>query len=180
VRAVFLALFSFMVLWAQNPKNMSLVELFKNGYYSYICTHRWEYINRYHNKREDLLSLVAYACLKKHRLTPALDLAKTLRMTKEGRVNATYIDTLFMMKQLLIQYLNGEKVTKDVKLPLIKNDLLAKVFYLVQIQQPEVTNQTLEVTDRGYRYVVKYLPKINNIEIKTYKDGKLISKDVYW
>ncbi len=161
-------------------KNVSVIELFKKQYYSYICMHRWIYINKYEKKREDILSLVAYSCLKKHFLTPALDLSKVLRMTKEGRINATYINTLFMMKLLLIQYLNNENDLLEVTLPKINNDLLAHVFYLIQKNKPKVKNYQTKVTDGEKNYIITYKPYINNIIIDIYQNGKLIKKEKYW
>ena len=161
-------------------KNVSVVDLFKLKEYKYICDHRWHYINRYELKREDILSLVAYSCLKVHYLTPALDLAKVLRVTKEGRINATYINTLYLMKLLLIQYLYNENALLDVKLPEISNDMLAHVFYLVQKQKPDVKDLKTEVSDEEKTYKIKYKPSINDIIIDIYKDGKKIKKEMYW
>jgi len=161
-------------------KNVSVVDLFKQKEYKYICDHRWNYINRYERKREDILSLVAYSCLKVHYLTPALDLAKVLRVTKEGRINATYINTLFLMKLLIIQYLYNENELLDVKLPAISNYLLADVFYLLQKQKPSVDNLKTEVKDNNKTYVITYKPSINDIIIDIYKDGKKIKKEMFW
>ena len=100
-----LLIFSFFftfVLAADKLENKNLIELFKGKYYTYICMHRWIFINKYERKNEKLLSLVAYACLKKNFLTPALDLSKVLRVTKIGRTNATYINTLFLIKLYLM------------------------------------------------------------------------------
>jgi len=179
-KIAFVFLFFTYVFAQPDLKNVSVIELFKKQYYSYICMHRWNYINKYEKKREDLLSLVAYSCLKKHFLTPALDLSKVLRMTKEGRINATYIDTLFMMKLLLIQYLNHENDLLEVTLPKINNDLLAHVFYLIQKQKPEVKNYQTEVSDDEKHYIITYKPNINNIIIDIYQNGKLIKKEKYW
>ena len=161
-------------------KNVSVVDLFKQKEYKYICDHRWHYINKYELKREDILSLVAYSCLKVHFLTPALDLAKVLRITKEGRINATYINTLYLMKLLLIQYLYNENALLDVKLPEISNDLLAHVFYLVQKQKPAVNKLKTSVTDGNKTYEIYFKPTINDIIIDIYQNGKKIKKEMYW
>ena len=158
----------------------SVVELFKKEQYSYLCLHRWKYINKYQLKREDLLSLVAYACIKKHYLTPALDLAKTLRMTKEGRINATYITTLYLIKLLIIHYLNNEKEFLNVSIPNIENDLLGYIFTLIQKQKPPVVNLSTEVADKNKRYVIEFKPKINNLIINIYNGQSLIKKEIYW
>ena len=176
---VLIAFCFFMFLYAKDYKDMSLVELFKNKYYTYICMHRWVYIDKY-QKSEDLLSLVAYSCLKKHYLTPALDLSKTLRFTKEGRINGIYINTLYLMKLLLISYINNEKELLKVKLPKIPNETLAEVFYLVKKQKPPVSGDSFEVKDANTTYEVKYSAKENTLTIDLYENGKKLKKEKYW
>jgi len=129
MKRVLIIFFIFTILFSKDKlENKTLMELFNEHYYSYICSKRWNYINEYNNKREDLLSLVAYACLKKRFITPALDLAKVLKTTKEGRKNATYIVTLFLMKKLLIQLINDNIKIEYIKLPEIQDNSLGIVF----------------------------------------------------
>jgi hypothetical protein len=143
--------------------------------------HRWIYINKYEKKDEKLLSLVAYSCLKKHYLTPALDLAKVLRVTKIGRTNATYINTLFLIKLLTERYIKDDYPIQDINIPKIEDSLLAKVFYLAQKQKPKIINGSyFEVTDNGLKYRVIFSQDINNIIIKTFKNSQMIKKDKYW
>jgi len=180
VKKVIVLLLVAFSLKAAELDNLSILELFKKRYYTYICMHRWKYIEKYNQKREDLLSLVAYSCLKKHFLTPALDLSKVLRITKEGRINAIYINTLYLMKLLLISYFNNEDELLKVKLPTITNDLLAKVFYLIKNQKPKVFENTIVVKDNEFTYKITYKANVNNILIDVYKNEVLIKKEKYW
>ncbi|GAB6045188.1 hypothetical protein JCM11957_07860 [Caminibacter profundus] len=178
--AIFLLFFASFLYSEDNLKNKTLIELFKGKYYSYICLHRWIYINKYQKKNEKFLSLVAYACLKKNYLTPALDLAKVLRITKSGRINATYINTLFLIKLLLERYIKDNYKIEKIKIPLIEDNLLAKVFYMAQIQKPQVSDNTFEVSDNKYTYKVTFKEDVNNIVIKVYKNNKFIKKVKFW
>jgi hypothetical protein len=171
---------SFSFAKADNLEKKSLIYLFKHNYYTYICMNRWEYINKYVKKREDLLSLVAYACLKKNYLTPALDLSKVLRMTKSGRINAMYINTLFLIKLLIIRYIEDGYNISKIKIPYVEGNDLAKVFYLIQKQKPKVKNNSFEVKSGNITYNVVFDPDINNIIINIYKNGKFIKREKFW
>ncbi|WP_457564478.1 hypothetical protein [Caminibacter sp.] len=181
MRIVFVFLMFLSTLFsADTIKNKSLLELFKENYYSYICMHRWKYINKYERKNEKLLSVVAYACLKKHYLTPALDLAKVLRVTKIGRTNATYITTLFLIKLLTERYIKDNYPIEDIKIPTIEGSLLAKVFYLAQKQKPLVKDNSFNVKEGNSTYNVFFKEDINNIIISIYKNGNFVKKEKYW
>jgi hypothetical protein len=156
-----------------------LKEEFKNGHYSKICMDRWRYINKYVNKREDLLSFVAYACLKKKYLTPALDLAKVLKVTTLGRKNATYITTLFLMKKLILEFIFDGLDFKSIKLPIIKDDTLGIVFY--HIQKNNFTRENGKIVIQIDKETLVVYPNKNyNIVIEHFIDDKLKSKDIYW
>ncbi len=174
------SLFFSLLFSADKLENKNLLELFKGKYYSYICLHRWIYINKYERKNEKLLSLVAYACLKKNYLTPALDLSKILRLTKIGRTNATYINTLYLIKLLTIRYIKDNYNISEIKIPKIEDNMLAKAFYLAQQQKPEVKNNTFIVKDNDYSYHVLFKEEINNIIIDLYQNGKFIKKVKFW
>ena len=169
----------FAVNTYKNLKKMSLEELFKKGYYTYICNRRWKYINKYNQKREDLLSIVAYSCLKKRYLTPALDLAKVLNVTKEGRKNATYIVTLFLMKKLIMQIIKDGLNLNMIKLPLIKDNLLGIVFENIQKGNYIKENNALIVLIDNIKYKI-WISKDNNVNIDVLKNGKLIKRELYW
>lgn len=176
-----LAAFSFLLSQdLKSLENKSLIELFKEHYYSYICLHRWTYINKYQKKDEKLLSLVAYACLKKNYLTPALDLSKVLRITKAGRINATYINTLYLIKLLLIQFIKDNYNISNLTLPKVEGNLLAKVFYLAQYQKPAIVDNSFEVKENNTTYKVSFKEDINNIIIDIYQNNKLIKKEKFW
>jgi len=162
-----------------NLKNMSLLELVHNKYYSYVCEQRWSYINKFNNKREDLLSLVAYACLKKRYLTPALDLAKVLKTTKEGRKNATYIVTLFLMKKLIIQIINDDLQTGNIKLPIIMDNDLGKVFFYIQTGKYKKENGKLIIKEKNSTYKVA-VSKNGNVVIDIMVNGILQKRENYW
>ena len=172
----------FLNIYAFDLSKQSIVYLFKNNYFSFICQHRWQYINKYLGKREDLLSLVGYSCLKKHQLTLALDVAKALRFTKDGRINSNYIATLFDIKTLLIRYVYNNKISLNlINIPYSFDDDLGKVFYLVKIQKPVVKNNSFIVrTKDGKKIKVFYDIKDNNFILSFYKNSKLIKKDTYW
>lgn len=173
---------SVTILFSNDLSKISLTTLFKNHYYSYICLNRWIYINRYLGKREDLLSLVAYSCLKTHKLTFALDLAKALRFTKMGRINSTYIVSLFAIKNYLVRYIEDGFDIKTIKLPLLKGDDLAEVFFMTQRKLPKVSNHSFILKDNNDNLIeVSYSIKRNEISLKFYdKNKNLIRKDIYW
>ena len=177
---ILLLFFLFLNLNASSLKDKDIVSLFKDKYYHYLCIHRWEYINKYLKKREDLLSLVAYACLKNHSLTYALDLAKALRFTKEGRVNSTYIVSLFSIKNYIIRYIEDDFDLSSIEIPLIISDDLGKVFNLVKKEKPKVTNGSFFVNLDEFNIKVGYNVEKNYIILEFYKDNKLIKKEVYW
>ena len=170
----------FFNLYALDLSKQTVAYLFKNKYYSFICKYRWRYINKFLGKREDLLSLVGYSCLKKHQLIPALDVAKALRFTKMGRVNANYIATLFNIKTLLIRYIEDKISLNNVNLPYVLDDDLGKIFYLIKNQKPLIKDNIVYIKTKKEEIEVSYNMKNNNIIIKFYKDSKLIKKDMYW
>ena len=160
-------------------ENISLPILFKKGFYTQICTDRWKYINKYVNKREDLLSIVAYSCLKKGYLVPALDLAKVLKTTSMGRTNATYISTLFLMKKLILQYLFDDFDLKTIKIPQIKDNLLGVVFNYLSSKTYKKDKNSVTITDKNKKFIVS-TTKNYNLVIKMYINNKLIKKAKYW
>ena len=176
---MFLIFFNLMLSAEDKLQNMSLLELFNNKYYTYICDKRWDYINKYNNKREDLLSLVAYACLKKRYLTPALDLAKVLKVTKESRENASYIVTLFLMKKLLMQIINDNMPIGDIKLPKINDNTLGVVFSFIEKNKFEKKDKTLIIKDGNTIYKVA-ISKNNNIVIDVLVNNQLKKREFYW
>jgi len=165
---------------AQDLNNKSIGYLFKNHYYTYLCLNRWKYINKYDGKREDLLSIVAYACLKKHYLTYALDLAKHLRYTKMGRVNSTYIISLFTIKNYLERYIEDKFDIKNINLPLIEGDDLGKIFNLTKKKQPKVDNNAYKINIGDFNVTVVYNIKTNDIILEYFKNKKIIKKEKYW
>ena len=167
-------------IYALDLSRQSLVYLFKNNYFSFICQKRWKYINEYVGKREDLLSLVAYSCLKKHQITLALDLAKALRYTKTGRINSNYIATLFNIKTLLIRYVEDKASLDSINIPYVLDDDLGKVFYLVKEQKPVVKNSSFSVKTKKGKINVFYDLNNNNFILKIYKNSKLLKKEIYW
>ena len=185
MKKVFILVFFLQLMFAATAatndklKNMTLLELFNHQYYTYICDRRWQYINKYNNKREDLLSLVAYACLKKRFLTPALDLAKVLKTTKEGRRNATYIVTLFLMKKLIIQYFNDGLSLKSIKLPKITDNTLGIVFDYIEKGDFKKDGEYMIINASPFVYKVT-VSKNNNVIIETYKDDKMIKREYFW
>ena len=179
MRKVIITLFSFCFLFSKDVDNMSLIELYKNYYYSYICNKRWFYINKFINKREDLLSLVAHSCLKKGNLVPALDVAKALKSTREGRKNATYIATLFLMKKLIIEVINDKLDISSIKLPVIKDYTLGKIYNLLQQNNYQINNNKLILKDKDLLYEVLLTQK-GNLLIKTLKNNNLIKKELIW
>ena len=172
--------FLFVFLKAENLQNKNIVYLFKHNYYNYLCAHRWTYINRYESKREDLLSLVAYACLKKHYLTYALDLAKAMRYTKEGRVNSTYIISLFTIKNFIMRYIEDGFDISKIQIPNIESDDLGKIFNLTKKIKPKIQNGEYIIDDGEYNISVSYKIKTNEILIQFYKRSQLIKKERYW
>ena len=171
----------FLNSYANDLSKKDITYLFKNHYFSYICQKRWKYINEYVGKREDLLSLVGYACLKKHQLIFALDVAKYLRYTKMGRINANYIVTLFNIKTILIRYVKDKISLQAINIPYVLDDDLGKVFYLAKKQKPDIKNNSFDLkTKKGGKISVFYDIKDNYFIIKFYKNSKLIKKDIYW
>ncbi len=175
---VFLSLF--IKINADNFQNKNIIYLFKNHYYSYLCLNRWRYINKYVGKREDLLSIVAYACLKKHYLTYALDLAKNLRYTKEGRENSTYIISLFTIKNFLMRYIMDNFDISIIKIPNIESDDLGKIFLLTKKEKPKVNNNRYILKYKNENIEVSYNIKANEILIEYFKNNELVKKEKYW
>jgi len=171
----------FKLLFSDSLQNESLITLFKKNYFTYICQNRWRYINKYLGKREDLLSIVAFSCLKKHKLTLALDVAKALRFTKLGRINSSYIVSLFAIKSYLIRYIEDNFDVKSIKLPIIRGDDLGKVFLIVQKTLPKVKDNKFFVKLGSNLVEVDYSIKTNEIALKFFdKSNNLIRKEIYW
>ena len=175
MRFLILIIFSTFIF----AEEMSLPLLFKKGFYTQICTDRWKYINKYVNKREDLLSIVAYSCLKKGYLVPALDLAKVLKTTSMGRTNATYISTLFLMKKLILQYLFDDFDLKTIKIPKINDNLLGVVFNYLSSKTYKKDKNSVTIIDRNKKFIVS-TTKNYNLVIEIYENNKLIKKVKYW
>jgi len=181
MRYLIILLFIFNLSFGDDLKNKSIVFLFKHNYFSYLCNHRWDYINKYLGKREDLLSLVGYSCLKKHWIIPALDVAKALRFTKMGRINSSYITSLFAIKIFLIRYIEDNFNIKDIKVPSIEGDDLGRVFILAQKNLPIVRSESFILkTDKGF-IKTEYKIKTGEIILSFYdKKNNLIRKEKYW
>jgi len=183
MKKIFVFMLCYLDLFAvntyKNLKKLSLEELFNKGYYTYICNRRWQYINKYNQKREDLLSIVAYSCLKKGYLIPALDLAKVLNETKESRKNATYIVTLFLMKKLIMQVIKDGLNLNMIKLPVIKDNLLGIVFENIKKGNYKKENNVLIIIIDEIKYKI-WISKDNNVYIGVFKNGKLIKREIYW
>jgi len=181
MRIFLVLIFIFSLNKASELDNIPLQTLFKNNYYTYICKNRWKYINKYLGKREDLLSIVAYSCLKKHKLTLALDVAKALRFTKMGRINSSYITSLFAIKSYLIRYVEDNFNLRNITFPEIKGDDLAKVFFLTQQKLPKVSNNGYILNLDNKKIEVNYSVKSNEITLSFYdKNDNLIRKEIYW
>ena len=180
MRFIFIFFIFFNIIFAENPNNMSLIELYKKNYYTYICMNRWKFIKMYLRKNEKILSLVAYACLKKNYITPALDLSKEMRFTKIGRNNGLYINELFMMKLLIIRYITDNYDLSTISLPEIKDNLLAKIFYIIKKQKPKVKNNILKLLENNNSYIVTYNKDTNEIIIKIFLNNNLVKKVRYW
>ena len=181
MRRLLILMFIFTLSFSSELDNIPLQTLFKNNYYTYICRNRWKYINKYLGKREDLLSIVAYSCLKKHKLTLALDVAKALRFTKMGRINSSYIISLFAIKSYLIRYIKDNFNLKNITFPEIKGDDLAKVFFLTQKKNPKVSNNGYFLNLENEKIEVNYSVKSNEITLSFYdKNNNLIRKEIYW
>jgi len=174
--AIFLNLYS-----AENLNDKDLIYLFKHKYYNYICQKRWRYINMYTKKREDLLSVVAYACLKKRYITFALDLAKSMRFTKVGRNNANYIATLFNIKTILRRYLVDKIPLNGVEFPYVIDNNLGKVFNLIKKQNPQVKNNAVLLNDGNQKILVTYKIETDEI-ILDFLDNQrhFLRKERYW
>jgi len=175
-----LFIFLFVSLNALTLKNKNIIYLFKHKYYSYLCLHRWKYINQYRKKREDLLSLIAYSCLKKHYLTYALDVAKNLYFTSQGRINSTYIISLFTIKNYVMRYLLDKFNIFQVNIPDIESDDLGKVFSLIKKQKPIPINDKIFLKENDLNISVFFDLDTNEIIIEYFKNKKLIRKDRYW
>ncbi len=167
-------------LYAQNLNNKTITYLFKNRYYTYLCLNRWKYINKYEGKREDLLSIVAYACLKKHYLTYALDLAKNLRYTKNGRINSTYIISLFTIKNFLIRYIEDGFNLENINIPDIEGDDLGKIFVLTKKNHPKADNHSYKLDFNNTVVKIDYNVKTNDLILSFYKNARLFKKEKYW
>jgi hypothetical protein len=154
-------------------------ELFKNKEYTKICKKRWDYINKYKDKNEKLLSLVAYSCLQFNYITPALDVAKAMHITKEGRDNAIYISTLFTIKKLIISLIKDNLNISYLRLPILKDNSLGKAFYLIQKNGFKREESKIVTTDGIYTYKL-WLSNDYNIILMVYKNNKQIKMEYYW
>ena len=164
-----------------NLSNKSLVYLFKYRYYTYICLNRWKYISKYMKKREDLLSIVAYSCLKKKYITYALDLAKNMRFTVLGRNNANYIATLFNIKTILRRYLVDGIPLNGVEFPYVVNNNLGKVFNLIKQQNPQVKNNAVLLNNGDEKILVTYKIETDEIILDFLDNqGHFLRKERYW
>ena len=163
-----------------NLSSKSLIYLFKNQYYNYICKNRWSYINKYFKKREDLLSIVAYSCIKKKYITYALDLAKAMRFTKLGRNNSNYIATLFNIKTLLRRYLVDKISLDGIELPYVADNNLGKVFFLIKKQNPKIKDNSVILKDGNNSIRVSINLDRDLIILEFFNKEKLIKKEKYW
>lgn len=177
---LFLLFVFVLFLRADDLSNKTIPYLFKNHYYSYLCLNRWRYINKFAGKREDLLSIVAYSCLKKHYLVYALDLAKNLRYTKAGRINSTYIVSLFAIKNFLIRYIEDKFNLNNIAIPYIENDDLGKIFYLTKEKNPKVDNNSYELNLSNTKVKINYDIKTNELILSFFKNNQLVKKEKYW
>ena len=173
---IFLSVFAFSLDLSNKP----LAYLFKNNYYSYICQNRWRYINKYFKKREDLLSIVAYSCIKKRYITYALDLAKAMRFTKLGRNNSNYIATLFNIKTLLRRYLIDKISLDGIELPYVADNNLGKVFFLIKKQNPKIEDNSVILKDGKNNIKVSIDLDKDLIILEFFNKDKLIKKEKYW
>jgi len=175
-KIIFLIFFNFLF-----ADNLSLPVLFKQGAYEKICNNRWFYIRKYLHKREDLLSIVAYSCIKKGYIIPALDVAKALRRTPIGRKNAVYITTLFFMKKLILEFMLDGFNLQSIKLPEIKDNLLGRVFGYLNSPNTKYKREghKIIIFDKDKKIIIS-LTHYYNLLIKVYINNKLIKKEIFW
>jgi len=173
-----LKLLHFLLIIVTIGSSSQLNQLYQQREFKKICRYRWKYINLYRGKNEPLLSWVAYSCLKKGNIIPALDVAKNLFQTKEGRANSVYIATLFLIKKIIYQLIKDNLMLNNIKLPIIEGDPLGEAFKLISEGKfKRISKNTISVGNG--KYLITALSN-GNLKVEIYNNGNFQKKEVYW
>ncbi|MDX1810182.1 MAG: hypothetical protein R3331_11640 [Sulfurospirillaceae bacterium] len=174
-KAVIILFFMSVICLAYDKVN--IINDYQNKNYKNVCMNSLNLV--YTITDEDMLSLIADACLRIDYINPLGDIIKKLYSTPKYRENASYFATILLQKKLIYQFMNDGIDISDIRLPRTSY-ILSVVFENLVKKNYKIVNNKIEI-DLG---VKKYLIWLSNDEkpkvfIQEYKNNKLIKQHWY-
>jgi hypothetical protein len=179
-----LFLFSILILISSLESRTvdTLITLFEKQQFKVVCQ---EGMAKFHkgNLDEDFLGMVGVACAKIDYINPLGVLQKSLKSTKNGRINAVYFSTLVLQKKLIYHFMLDDEDLTYMRLP-ETDHVLSAIFTNLSIGKYEVTKKepkTVEFSngDLSYKLTLSKEDQPNKVLVDVFKNGKKIAHHWY-
>jgi hypothetical protein len=154
--------------------------LYKNKDYKNVCK-KGAWIFTKNKNDETYLSIVALSCIKADMLNSALGMSKYMNNKRKiGRVNASYIANLYLIKRLLIQFVYDGIDLSNLSLPK-SNHFLSKVFENLSKHNYMKENNKFVIKLKNITYILQPLEdsKAKKIIITVIKNNKIYNH-IFW
>lgn len=167
----------FLPIFAVSYDKVDMIKDYKNQNYKNVCMQSRSLI--YQITDEDVLSLIADACLRVDYINPLGDIIKKLYSTPKYRENASYFATILLQKKLIYQFMNDGIDISDIRLPRTSY-ILSVVFESLVKKNYKIVGKKIEI-DLG---VKKYLVWLSDeskpkVFIQEYENNRLIEQHWY-
>ena len=174
---IIFVLLSFYTIAFSYTKN-EIISDYKTENYKKVCI----YGTVANSKDEDILSLIASACLKIDSINPLGTIIKKLVSTQKDRENASYFATIVLQKKLIYQFMNDGIDLSSLRLPrtsyllsVIFENLVKKNYKIID----KKTNKIKIVLKNKVYILWRSDSKPVKIYIDEYKDGFLLKHRWY-
>ncbi len=170
----------FVSIYSFGYSTQDIIKNYKKGNYKSVCTQSSNHI--YKIKDEEILSLIADACLRVDSINPLGDVVKKLLSTSKYRENASYFATILLQKKLIYQFMNDGIDLSDLRLPRTSY-VLSIVFENIAKKNYKIIDKTskkIEI-DLGVKKYIIWLSKNKppKVFIDEYKNDKLFKRHWY-
>ena len=170
-------------LFSSNLSN--LYKLYEKQEYKKACDYANKYWYKKANKNsESYLTLYGLSCLETDKLHLIAIPMVRLKGSKEARANASYLSTILLQKQLLMQAIIDEKPLTKLQLP-TTNFVLSKIFLLYIKKKYTLKNNVYTFQDEE-KENIRYQLYMQNVKknkkymiIDIYKDDKFTHRHRY-
>ena len=140
-------LFLMTTLWLFSSNLSTIYKLYANQKYTKACDYGRKYLFKNKNiNDEKYLTLYGLSCVETDNIDRISLPMIHLKSTKDARANASYLGTILLQKQLLLQALVDKKEIYDLHLPKT-NFVLSKIFNLFMKKQYTLENEVYRFQD---------------------------------